>query len=155
MLKFSDFFIYRLGLPAAILVGAAAPHTKFLLGLALGEAWVTFGMVFLFLAVAAVFQVLTYMATWLAMATMSGKEILRTSGIAKVPAVIAIVASSPFGTEAVAGTLAATQVVTWLVFSLSNAKVMKVKAFQTLLSGFIVITTLGLVALLSFLFSSL
>lgn len=155
MLKFSDFFIYRLGLPAAILVGAAAPHTKFLLGLAFGEAWVTFGIVFLFLAVAAVFQVLTYMAAWLAMATMSGKEFLRTTGIAKVPAVIALVASSFFGTEAVAGTLAATQVVAWLVFSLSNAKVMKVKALQTSLSGLIVIITLGLVALLSFFFSTL
>ena len=150
LIKFSNFFVYRLGLPAAILVGVAGPHTELLLVLAFGESWKMFGMIFLFLAIAAVFQILTYVATWLAMATMSGKEILRTTGLTKIPSVIAIAASSFFGPDAVACTLAATQVLTWLVFSLSNAKILKMPAYQTLRSGLIVMTTLTLVSIISF-----
>jgi O-antigen/teichoic acid export membrane protein len=149
MIKFSDFFIYRLGIPSAILAGLSTPHSKTLVTLFFGAQWGTFSTIFLLLAFAAVFQVLTYVATWLSTALLSGKEILRTTAIAKIPSVVAVVLSSFLGPEAVALTLAATQILTWLVFSFRNANALNSKVFQVLRSGLVVIVTLALTAAIS------
>ena len=109
-----DFYTYRIGIPAAAIVGCAIPFNASFVQLALGEQWVPYSTIFTILSVGALLQIHTYIAYWLSLTVLSSSEIFRLNLKTRIPAALMIAAASLLSAGAVAMAYSLGQFFIWI-----------------------------------------